>query len=160
MGCEGWGAEDTWPLIKRLETNDGPGDHHGRSGPVNLIRRSRPTTRAASPCSRPRAQAGLPTVRFNEGETVTNGAGWFQINSSPDGTRMSSSRRLPAPDHGDARRTSKVRTGCWVKRIVIDEDKRARGVEYMNPDLFTYSTVGARREVILSLRVDRHAEGC
>ena len=44
----------------------------------------------------------------------------------------------------------KVRTGCWVKRIVLDEDRRARGVEYMNPDLFTYSTVGARREVIVS----------
>ena len=35
-GCEGWSSADCWPLIKRLETNDGPGDHHGRDGPVNI----------------------------------------------------------------------------------------------------------------------------
>ena len=148
MGCEGWGHEDTWPLIKRLETNDGPGDHHGRSGPVNLM-----TIPPDDPCGvavlEAAAQAGLPTVRFNEGQTVTNGAGWFQVNRSKDGTRMSSSLAYLHPIMAD-RPNLKVRTGCWVKRIVIDEDRRARGVEYMNPDLFTYSTVGARREVIVS----------
>ena len=35
-GCEGWSSADCWPLITRLETNDGPGDHHGRDGPVNI----------------------------------------------------------------------------------------------------------------------------
>ena len=33
MGCEGWSAAECWPLITKLETNDGPGEHHGRSGP-------------------------------------------------------------------------------------------------------------------------------
>ncbi len=148
MGCDGWAADDTWPLIQRLETNDGPGDHHGRSGPVNLM-----TIPPDDPCGvavlEAAAQAGLPTVRFNEGETVTNGAGWFQVNRSKDGNRMSSSHAYLHPIMA-SRSNLKVRTGCWVKRIVIDEDKRARGVEYMNPDLFTYSTVGARREVIVS----------
>ncbi len=147
MGCDGWAADDTWPLIQRLETNDGPGDHHGRSGPVNLM-----TIPPDDPCGvavlEAAAQAGLPTVRFNEGETVTNGA-WFQVNRSKDGNRMSSSHAYLHPIMA-SRSNLKVRTGCWVKRIVIDEDKRARGVEYMNPDLFTYSTVGARREVIVS----------
>ena len=78
------------------------------------------------------AQAGLPTVRFNEGHTVTNGAGWFQINSSPDNTRMSSSHAYLHPIIG-TRPNLKIRTGCWVKRIVLDEDKRARGVEYLEP---------------------------
>ena len=36
MGCAGWSSAECWPLIKRLETNDGPGDHHGRDGPVNI----------------------------------------------------------------------------------------------------------------------------
>ena len=144
MGCEGWGADDTWPLIKRLETNDGPGDHHGRSGPVNLM-----TIPPDDPCGvavlEAAAQAGLPTVRFNEGETVTNGAGWFQINRSADGTRMSSSHAYLHPIMAE-RKNLKVRTSCWVKRIVLDEDKRARAVEYMNPDLFTHrrSARGAR----------------
>ncbi|MGA9693390.1 MAG: GMC family oxidoreductase N-terminal domain-containing protein, partial [Pseudonocardiaceae bacterium] len=35
-GCTGWSADECWPLIARLENNDGPGDHHGRSGPVTL----------------------------------------------------------------------------------------------------------------------------
>jgi choline oxidase len=90
MGCEGWSAADCWPLIKRLETNDGPGDHHGRDGPVNIR-----TVPPEDPCGvavlEAAAQAGLPTSRFNEGYTATKGAGWFQINSAPDNTRMSSS---------------------------------------------------------------------
>ena len=96
MGCEGWSADECWPLIKRLETNDGPGDHHGRSGPVNIR-----TVPPDDPCGvavlEAAAQAGLPTVRFNEGQTVTNGAGWFQINSSADNTRMSSSHAYLHP---------------------------------------------------------------
>ena len=31
MGCAGWGPEELFPLMKRLETNDAPGDHHGRT---------------------------------------------------------------------------------------------------------------------------------
>ena len=66
MGCEGWSAADCWPLIKRLETNDGPGDHHGRDGPVNIR-----TVPPDDPCGvamlEAAAQAGLPTSRYNEG---------------------------------------------------------------------------------------------
>ena len=148
MGCEGWSADECWPLITKLETNDGPGDHHGRRGPVNIR-----TVPPDDPCGvavlEAAAQAGLPTVRFNEGHTVIDGAGWFQINSSADNTRMSSSHAYLHPII-DSRPNLKIRTGCWVKRVVLDEDKRARAVEYLNPDLFTHTTVGARREVILS----------
>ena len=97
MGCEGWSADECWPLIKRLETNDAPGDHHGRSGPVNIR-----TVPPEDPCGvavlEAAAQAGLPTSQFNAGHTVTNGAGWFQINS---GARQHADvvlARLPAPD--------------------------------------------------------------
>ena len=34
-----------FPLYKRLETNDAPGDHHGRSGPVKLR-----TLKGEDPC--------------------------------------------------------------------------------------------------------------
>ena len=60
MGNTGWSAEECWPLIKRLETNDAPGDHHGRSGPVNIR-----TVPPEDPCGvailEAAAQAGLPT---------------------------------------------------------------------------------------------------
>ncbi|MEA2312279.1 MAG: choline oxidase, partial [Solirubrobacteraceae bacterium] len=81
--------------------------------------------------------------------TVTTGAGWFQINSAADNTRMSSSHAYLHPILG-SRPNLEVRTGCWVKRIVLDDQRRATGVEYLNPDIFTATTVGARREVVVS----------
>jgi choline dehydrogenase len=94
------------------------------------------------------AQAGLPTSRFNEGYTVTNGAGWFQINSSADNTRMSSSHAYLHPILG-SRPNLEIRTACWVNRVAL-EDGRATGVQYLTPDLLTQALVKARREVILS----------
>ena len=94
------------------------------------------------------AQAGLPTSLFNEGHTVTNGAGWFQINSSADNTRMSSSHAYLHPILG-SRPNLEIRTACWVKRVAL-EDGRATAVEYLTPDLLTQASVRARREVILS----------
>ncbi len=145
--ARGGAAADCWPLIRRLETNDGPGDHHGRDGPVNIR-----TVPPEDPCGvavlEAAAQAGLPTSRFNEGRTVTNGAGWFQINSSADNTRMSSSHAYLHPLIGK-RPNLEIRTGCWVKRVAID-DGRASAVEYLTPDLLTQASVKARREVILS----------
>jgi choline dehydrogenase len=148
IGCEGWSAGDCWPLIRRLETNDGPGEHHGRSGPVN-IRTVPPADECGVAMLEAAAQAGLPTSRFNEGVTVTNGAGWFQINSGPDNTRMSSSHAYLHPILG-TRRNLEVRTNCWAKRVVLDGERRATGVEYLTPDILTHDTARARREVILS----------
>ena len=147
MGCEGWSAADCWPLIQELETNDGPGSHHGRDGPVNIR-----TVPPVDPCGvailEAASQARLPTSRFNEGSTVTNGAGWFQINSGSDNTRMSSSHAYLHPIIGE-RPNLEVRTGCWAKRVVL-EHGRAVAVEYLTPDLLTQASARARREVILS----------
>ena len=79
---------------------------------------------------------------------MTNGAGWFQINSAADNTRMSSSHAYLHPIIGQ-RPNLEIRTHCWVKRVAI-EDRRATGVEYLTPDLLTQASVRARREVILS----------
>ena len=127
-------SAECWPLITRLETNDGPGDHHGRSGPVNIR-----TVPPADPCGvallEAAALAGLPTSRYNEGSTVCNGAGWFQINSGADNTRMSTSHAYLHPIL-DSRSNLEVRTGCWVNDVVIDGG-RATGVRYLTPDLLT-----------------------
>ena len=45
---------------------------------------------------------------------MTNGAGWFQINSAADNTRMSSSHAYLHPIIG-SRPNLEIRTGCWVK---------------------------------------------
>ncbi|MCI2238963.1 GMC family oxidoreductase N-terminal domain-containing protein [Paenibacillus sp. TRM 82003] len=153
MGCTGWGAKDVLPLIKRLENNDGPGEHHGRSGPVRL-RTVPPVDPAGVALLEAAAAAGLPTVRYNEGATVMNGAGWFQINADDDGTRMSSSHAYLHPILG-TRPNLEVRTGYWVEKVLVEQDPadgthRATGVQFMAPDLIHHGTVRARREVVLS----------
>ncbi len=150
MGCEGWSSADCWPLIARLETNDGPGEHHGRSGPVNI--RTVPPERPVRRRDARGGGAGGPAdvAASTRADTVTNGAGWFQINSAADNTRMSSSHAYLHPIIG-SRPNLEVRTGCWVKRVALDEcaarDRRRV------PDARTCSPrrrVRARREVILS----------
>ncbi|TXG92653.1 GMC family oxidoreductase [Rhodococcus rhodnii] len=63
-GCAGWESEAIFPLIKRLENNSRPGDHHGHDGPVRL--RDVP---AEDPCGvailDACEQAGIPRAKFN-----------------------------------------------------------------------------------------------
>jgi choline oxidase len=51
-GCEGWSAAECWPLIKRLETNDGPGDHLCTGGCVVCAPSGSPTGRFSRSCPR------------------------------------------------------------------------------------------------------------
>ncbi|WP_406345421.1 GMC family oxidoreductase [Streptomyces sp. NBC_00648] len=147
-GCTGWGAEDVFPLYRRLENNDAPGEHHGRSGPVKLR-----TIKGEDPCGSALldacAQNGIPTTPFNTGRTVVRGANWFQINSDENNIRQSSSVAYLHPIIGK-RPNLTVRTGIRAKRLVIGEDRRCTGVEYLDPDLVHSRTVSARREVVVS----------
>jgi choline oxidase len=147
-GCLGWSAEECWPLIARLENNDGPGGHHGRSGPVTL-RQIPPHDPCGVAVLAAAAAVGLPTVRFNEGVTITEGAGFFQINADEDNIRMSASRGYLHPIMG-RRCNLVVRTNAWGKQVLFDADKKATGVQYLDSTTFRYGTVRARREVVLS----------
>ncbi|MGH4013911.1 MAG: GMC family oxidoreductase [Pseudonocardiaceae bacterium] len=145
-GLPGWSAADCFPLYQRLERNDAPGDHHGRSGPVRI--RSVPP---ADPCGvallAACAQAGIPTVEFNSGATVTRGANWFQINAREDGVRASASVSYLHPILD--RSNLDVRTDVWVQRLTFD-GRRCTGAQYRAPDPVSSRLVTARREVILS----------
>ncbi|MCP2253666.1 choline oxidase (EC 1.1.3.17) [Prauserella aidingensis] len=146
MGLPGWGAKDVFPLYQRLETNDGPGDHHGRSGPVTI--RSVPPN---DPCGVALLEAceqqGIPTTEFNSGTTVTHGANWFQINAREDGTRSSSSVSYLHPVMD--RPNLEIRTNAWAKKVTFD-GTRATGVQYLDEDQIHTRSVTARREVVLS----------
>jgi choline oxidase len=148
MGCTGWSANECWPLITRLENNDGPGDHHGRAGPV-VLRQIPPHDPCGVALLAAAAAVGLPTVHFNEGVTVTEGAGLFQINADENNGRVSSSRGYLHPIMCQ-RRNLAVCTNAWAKRVLFDRCRRAMGVEYLDCDALGYRTVQARREVILS----------
>lgn len=146
LGCDGWSADECWPLLARLETNDGDWDGHGRSGPVR-IHHIAPDDPCGVAVLEAAAGVGMPTVRFNEGATVTDGAGFFQINRFPDGTRASSSVSYLHPVLRRPNLT--VITGAWASRVVFD-GRRATGVEYQQEIGPGRRTVVARREVVLS----------
>jgi choline oxidase len=147
LGCTGWSAADCFPLYQRLETNDAPGDHHGRSGPVTIR-----TVPGTDPCGAALleacAEAGIPTTPFNTGKTVVRGANWFQINAREDGTRSSASVSYLHPILGK-RPNLEVRTGVQAKKLAFD-GTRCVGVDYLDPDLIHTRTVRARREVVVS----------
>ncbi|SIR85986.1 GMC family oxidoreductase [Williamsia sterculiae] len=150
-GLTGWSAAEILPLVRRLERNDAPGDH-GHDGPVRL-RDVPPLDPCGTAVLAAAAEAGLPTVGFNRGQTVVNGAGWFQINADEDGTRMSTSHAYLHPIL-ERRSNLEVRTGCWVSSVVFDGDEgegsTAVGVRYQRPDLTGFDVVGARREVVVT----------
>ena len=101
MGAAGWSAAEVLPLVgvwrqrRRLTTD-------GRS-----LRDVPPEDPCGSAVLEAAAMVGLPTVAFNRGETVRNGAGWFQINAAEDGTRMSTSHAYLHPILGQPARTSR-----------------------------------------------------
>lgn len=146
MGATGWGSAEILPLVRRLTETVG-------------LRDVPPDDPCGTAVLEAAAKVGLPTVAFNRGETVRNGAGWFQINAEADGTRNSSSHAFLHPILG-SRSNLEVRTNAWVSEILFDSDTApdsprcaqpvATGVRYQRPDLTGYDTVSARREVIVT----------
>lgn len=146
MGAKGWEPENVLPLLKRLETNSRPGDNHGHDGPVELM--DVPEDDSVGVAILDAAeQAGLPRSKFNEGETVVNGAGFFQVNRKADGTRASSSVSYlhPISDRGNL----DVLTDRQVSRVLFD-GTRAVGIEYVDNPFNRKKQLRANREVILS----------
>ena len=136
MGAAGWGSKDILPFVDRVA-----GTVHLRDVP--------PLDPCGAAVLESAAAEGLPTVQFNRGETILNGAGWFQINASDDGLRMSTSHAYLHPILGN-RSNLDVLTGCWVSEILIDDTLTATGVRYQRPDLTGYDTASARSEVIVT----------
>ena len=136
MGAAGWSAAEVLPLVERLTA-------------TVLLRDVPPEDPCGAAVLEAAAKVGLPTVAFNRGETVRNGAGWFQINATEDGTRMSTSHAFLHPIL-ESRRNLEVRTKCWVSEILFDDSLGATGVRYQRPDLSGYDDVSARREVIVT----------
>ena len=147
LGAEGWDAQTILPLIKRLETNARGGEKHGTAGPVHLMDVP-PEDPVGVALLDACEQAGIPRAVFNDGDTVVNGANFFQINRKADGTRASSSVSYLHPIQ-DERENLDILTGHWATRLLF-EDQRAVGVEYVNNAFGRSSVLKARCEVILS----------
>ncbi|MFC7405005.1 GMC family oxidoreductase [Georgenia alba] len=146
-GATGWGAEHTFPLFTALETNEDDGPLHGKDGPVHLM-----NVPPQDPCGvailDACEQAGIPRARFNTGETVVNGANFFQINRRADGTRSSSSVSYLHPVL--ERENLHLLTERQATRLLLDADRRCTGVEVVSGAFARRQRLSARREVIVS----------
>ncbi|MFG1924922.1 GMC family oxidoreductase [Cryptosporangium sp. NPDC048952] len=145
-----------WPPAEDLSSWDLPGWSPSSCGPaVDRVRSTVEvrTVPPADPCGaavlEAAASVGLPTVSFNTGSTVVNGAGWFQINASSDGTRSSSSHAYLHPVLS-SRPNLTVVTDAWASRVLFDAHRQATGVEYLAADRVHRLVASARREVIIS----------
>ena len=146
-GATGWGSAHTFPLYTKLESNEDDGPLHGHDGPVRLMNVP-PTDPCGVAILDACEQAGIPRARFNTGETVVNGANFFQINRRPDGTRSSSSVSYVHPILD--RENFHLLTDLRAKRLVLDEDNRCTGVEVTDNAFGRSNVISTRREVIVS----------
>ncbi len=150
FGATGWNSEMAYRLYKQLETNEdagADGPHHGDSGPVHLmnIPPADPSGRALlDACEK----SGIPRVRFNSGETVINGASFFQINRQADGTRASSSVSYIHPIM--ERQNFTLLTDLRARELNFDAANRCTGVDVVDNSFGKTHTLNARSEVILS----------
>ena len=146
-GATGWGSKDTFGLYKKLENNELPGDHHGHDGPVSLM-----NVPAVDPCGIALLdaceQAGIPRVQFNEGQTVVNGANFFQVNRKEDGTRSSSSVSYLHPILD--RENLTILTDTQAKELEFDEEDNCTAVHVVNNAFGKTNRIEAKREVIVS----------
>ncbi|MFW0768886.1 GMC family oxidoreductase [Arthrobacter koreensis] len=150
FGAEGWNSEMAFRLFKQLEKNEDAGPdapHHGDSGPVHLM-----NIPPSDPCGVALLdaceQAGIPRVKFNTGETVINGANFFQINRRVDGTRSSSSVSYIHPVMDRPNFT--LLTDLRARELKFDQDNRCTGVDVVDGQFARTHTLTARTEVILS----------
>ncbi len=147
-GAAGWESENTYPLYRRLESNADGGDHHGADGPVR-IRSVPPSDKCGVALLDACEQVGIPRVSFNTGDTVVNGANFFQINVREDGVRSSSSVSYLHPII-DRRPNFTLLPGLRAKKLAIDENGRCKGVDVLDHDLVHTRRITARREVVVS----------
>ena len=146
-GAAGWGSKDTFGLYKKLENNELPGDHHGHDGPVSLM-----NVPPVDPCGIALLdaceQAGIPRVQFNEGQTVINGANFFQVNRKDDGTRSSSSVSYLHPILD--RENLTILTDTQAKELEFDENDNCTAVLVVNNAFGKTNRIEAKKEVIVS----------
>lgn len=142
-GCDGWSFDEVMPYFLRSEGNTALSDAwHGTAGPLGVsnVISPQPMTRAfVEACQ----QLGIPhTADFN-GETQ-QGAGIYQT-TTRNAKRCSAAVAYLRPALNRANLT--VRTGCTVRRIVI-ENARATGVDFT--DRAGTHTARATSEVLLT----------
>ncbi|TQN66623.1 Alcohol oxidase [Colletotrichum shisoi] len=134
----GWSAADLRPYLNRFETYHGNGDaaHHGSSGPVHISSGGFRVTAAEDDILAAARRTGYPEIRDLQNLEANNGYERWMRYVSPDGRRQDAAHTFLHPLLDDGRHPNlHVLVESKVIRVLLDDRKRAVGVEYTpNPD--------------------------
>ena len=143
LGCTGWSYDEVLPYFRKSENNDTFDDRfHGVGGPLSVSKPRAPLPICEAYFAAA-AELGIPFNADMAGERQ-DGVGYYQL-TQKDGRRSSVPTGFLAQTRGRPNLT--VRTGAFVKRVVIDEG-RATGVELATPG--GIEVIAAEREVLVS----------
>lgn len=158
----GWSADELLPSLKKLETYHGAnGDpsRHGSDGPVQVSDGGYRPARPMKDLLTAAAKVGYPEIRDLQDLDSDNGFSRAWRTVSPDGRRQDSAHTFLHPRLQDGQHPNlHVLVETKVVRVLVDDNKRACGVEFMpNPDYqvatLTHEskhTVLARKLVVVS----------
>ena len=143
LGLTGWGADDVFPVFKRLDNHFlGETEHHGTGGEwrVEAPRLRWDILDAVRDAA---LQMGIPhNSDFNTGDN--EGVGYFHVNQKR-GFRWSAARAFLKPILG--RPNLRLETHAAIDKLIFD-GRRATGIRFFHGDRIHEAK--AKREVILS----------
>ncbi|KAM6513496.1 hypothetical protein FALCPG4_015908 [Fusarium falciforme] len=158
----GWSADELLPFMKKLETYHGRGEKgvHGHDGPVHVSDGTFRSEYSENEFIKAAAQVGWPEIKDLQTLDANNGVERWLRTVSKDGKRQDTARvylhdKLNGSDYPNLH----VLTESKVVRVLLDDQKRAVGVEYTpNPDFqaavgpteHPKLTVKARKLVVVS----------
>ncbi|WP_300656837.1 choline dehydrogenase [Pseudomonas sp.] len=145
-GLEDWTYLDCLPYFRKAETRDiGPNAYHGGDGPVSVCTPKAGNNPLFHAMVEAGVQAGFPRTDDLNGYQQ-EGFGPMDRTVTPKGRRASTARGYL--DQAKGRPNLTIVTHALTDRILFS-GKRAIGVDYLQGDSTTPTTVKARREVLL-----------
>ncbi|KAI5916976.1 GMC oxidoreductase [Camillea tinctor] len=157
----GWSADDMVPYLKKLETYHGKDEKgiHGQDGPIHVSRGSYSSETLSNESMVAAKRVGLTVIEEDLSDIDSVNALWLAKRFiSPDGKRQDAASCYLHPLLRDGNHSNlHVLVESQVARILLDENKRAAGVEFRsNPEFHPDNanpplrSVKARRLVVAS----------
>ncbi|KAH7013660.1 GMC oxidoreductase-domain-containing protein [Ilyonectria destructans] len=158
----GWSSDELVPFLKKIETFHGQTNPevHGSDGPVHISSGTFRSTNSESDFIQAASQVGWPELDDLQALDANNGFQRWYRSVSPEGRRQDAATAyLHAKLNGDKYPNLHVLVESKVVRVLLDDEKRAVGVEYTPNPAFQVGTgitqhpkltVKARKLVVVS----------